>query len=99
MRICIDGDFVLPGKPAIVMVNSPADGVCTIRLLDMADQQVFVVSQDRNVHKGSNAFYWNGTFQGLPAPEGSWRLVMEMGGQTAENVVTVGRMIPCVIIR
>ena len=97
MRICIDGDSVLPGKPAIVMVNSPADGVCTIRLLDMADQQVFVVSQDRTVHTGSNAFYWNGTFQGLPAPEGTWRLVMEMDGRTAEAAVNIGRMIPCVI--
>lgn len=97
MRISIDGGSVLPGRPAVVVLTAPADGTCSIRLLDAEGRQVSAVSLDRAVTEGYNSFYWNGTFQGLPAPEGTWRAVMEMDGRTAETSVTVGRMIPCVI--
>ena len=97
MQISISGDPVLPGQASVVEMIVPEDGICSIRVLDGEDQQVSAVALERSVTAGYSAMYWNGTFQGAPAPEGTWRLVMEMNGRKAETPVTVGRMIPWLI--
>ena len=97
MRIEISGNEVLPGSSVIVTLNAPQDGVCSIRILDGEGIQVSAVAVDRPVAEGYNALYWNGTWEGVAAPAGTWRMVMEMDGRTAETAVTIGNMIPCLI--
>ena len=97
MRIGISGAAVLPGQAAVVWMNVPEDGNCSIRVLDGEDREISVVTLGRPVTAGDNAMYWNGTYQGVAALEGTWRLVLEMNGRTAETPVTVGQMIPCLI--
>ena len=97
MTISVSGDVLLPGEAVVVSLNTPEDGVCSIRLLDSAGKQVSAAAENRPVTAGYNAMYWNGTWQGVPAPEGRWRLVLEMNGDTAETPLTIGRMLPFLV--
>ena len=97
MWIDVSGDAVLPGSTVIVSMSVPRGGVCSIRILDGEDRPLSAVALDRPVAEGYNALYWNGTWEGVPCPEGQWRMVLEMDGKTAETPVAVGRMIPCLI--
>ena len=97
MWISVSGNEVMPGNAVIVSMMIPHGGTCSIRILDNEDRIVSIVTVDRPVTDGYNAFYWNGTWEGVACPEGQWRMVLEADGQTAETPVTVGRMIPCLI--
>ena len=97
MWISVSGTEVVPGNAVIVSMMIPQDGECSIRILDGEDRIVSTVTENRPVTEGYNAFYWNGTWQGIACPEGRWRMVLEAAGKTAETPVTIGRMIPCLI--
>lgn len=97
MWISVSGTEVVPGNAVIVSMMIPQDGECSIRILDGEDRIVSTVTENRPVTEGYNAFYWNGTWQGIACPEGRWRMVLEAAGETAETPVTIGRMIPCLI--
>ena len=97
MTIDVSGEQVLPGSAVIVTVTVPQSGECAIRVLDRDGYPVSVVAEHRAVTEGYNALYWNGTWEGVPCSPGTWRMVLEMDGETAETPVKVGRMIPCLI--
>ena len=97
MWIDVSGNEVLPGQAAVIRFSVPEDGVCTIRVENAEGKAVSTVAADRPVSAGYNSLYWNGTWEGYPAPAGEWRLVLEMNGRTAETWVSVGRMVPCLI--
>ena len=88
---------IRPGSPVIVSFTVPEDGTCTIGLADETGVASLTISAERSVTAGYNAMYWNGTCDGMPVPEGAWRLTIRMNGRTAETPVTIGRMMPCLI--
>ena len=88
---------IRPGSPVIVSFTVPEDGTCTIGLADETGDASLTISAERSVTAGYNAMYWNGTCDGMPVPEGVWRLTIRMNGRTAETPVTIGRMMPCLI--
>ena len=87
---------ICPGRPVVVSFTVPRDGTCTIGL-ENGEGVSLVISENRSVTAGYNAMYWNGTCGGVPVPEGEWRLIIRMDGETAETPVTIGRMIPVLI--
>ena len=97
MTISVSGNVLLPGEAVVVSITVPEDGTCSIRLVDSAGKQVSAAAENRPVTAGYNAMYWNGTWQGVAAPEGRWRLVLEMNGRTAETRLTIGKMQPVLI--
>ena len=88
---------IRPGRPSILTINAPADGVCSLLLLDENGEKVFPVAENRTVTAGYNSLYWNGTDAGLPAPAGEWTLAAEMDGEHAETKVIIGTMVPSLI--
>ena len=96
IRVSLRG-VVRPGAPSLVTVTVPAAGTVDLVLTDETGEQVSVVALDRPAEAGVNTLYWNGTWQGVPAPEGNWRLILTQGGQSAETAVTVGSLAPCLI--
>ena len=94
MQIAVAGDIVLPGQAVIVWFMVPEDGVCSITMVDREGNAVSAAAKDRPAVRGYNSLYWNGTWEGVAAPEGEWILRLEMNGRTAETQVRIGRMIP-----
>ena len=96
IRVSLRG-VVRPGAPSLVTVTVPADGAVDLLLTDEAGEQVSVVALNRPAEAGVNTLYWNGTWQGVPAPEGDWKLKLKQGEQSAETAVTVGSLVPCLV--
>ena len=88
---------IRPGRPAIVTINAPADGTCSLWLQDANGERVCSVAENRKVTAGYNSLYWNGTDAGLPAPAGEWILTAEMNGEQASVRVLIGTLIPSLI--
>ena len=97
MRIDVSCGEVVPGESVIVSFTVPEDGFCDILLVNEAGETASGVVRNRPVTAGYNAFYWNGTWEGLAVPPGEWTMRLEMNGRTAETAVKVSRMIPFLI--
>lgn len=97
LSISAPRDEIRPGRPAVLSFTVPEDGSCRIEMADEAGNTTCVIAEERAVTAGYNSMYWNGTIGGVPAAEGTWRLLIRMNGQSAETPVTIGRMIPCLI--
>ena len=97
LAVTAPSEEIRPGRPSIITVNSPADGICSIWLQDEDGQRVCTVVENRAVTAGYNALYWNGTDAGLPAPTGEWTMAAQMNGELAEAEVLIGTLIPSLI--
>ena len=97
LRIAVDADEVLPGRPAAILLTVPEGGACEIDLVDGKGAVLARVAEGREVPPGESVLYWNGTWRGLAVPRGTWTLRLRVNGRTAEVPVTVGRMVPCLI--
>ena len=97
LRVDAPAEAVRPGWPAVITFTVPAEGECDLRLLDEDGEEISVIWQKRTARAGTNAIYWNGTWNGYAAPEGEWRLVLEMNGETAEAPITVGPVAPALL--
>ena len=97
LRIAVSGDVVLPGRAVLISLTVPEDGVCNIDVVDSRGGPVAHVVENRPVKVGENTLYWNATWNGLAVPQGSWKLRLEMNGQTADTPVTIGKMVPMLI--
>lgn len=86
--------IVRPGKSCLITFEAAQTGSVSLVLLDEEDREISVVVRELQADKGMNQVWWNGTFQGVPAPDGTWRLVLEQNGDTAECPVTVGAIAP-----
>lgn len=87
-------DVLRPGKAVLITFTVPEAGAVNLRLLDDSGAEVSVAVLNLAAQQGENSVWWNGTYGGVPAPEGSYRLVLEQNGQTAETPVTVGAVAP-----
>lgn len=85
---------IRPGKAATISFTAPEAGVAEILLKDMQGQTISVVVEDFAAVQGFNSLWWNGTYQGAPAPQGDYQLVVNLNGATAAAPVTVGANAP-----
>ena len=94
LSVLVDAAEIRPGQAAVIMFRVPKAGRCSLRVLDAGGNVVSVVAADREAQAGDNSMYWNGTYNGEPAPAGTWRLVLEMGRLKAETPVVIGDTVP-----
>ncbi len=97
MTISAPAEVIRPGLTVIIHYTLPEAGECDVVLRSDAGEEVSVVSKGHYAYAGANTIHWNGTYNGAPAPEGSWRLCLEKDGRTAETRVQVGPMAPCLV--
>ena len=97
LALSAPAEEIRPGRASIIVVNAPADGVCSIWLQDEDGGRICTVAENRPVAEGYNSLYWNGTDAGLPAPVGEWTMAAEMNGERAEAEVFIGTLIPSLI--
>ena len=94
LTIATPSETVRPGKAIAIVFNAPADGTASIRVMNAQNQPVSVVVEEYHAAQGRNEVWWNGTWQGVPAPEGSWTLVVELNGERSSVPVHVGAYAP-----
>lgn len=87
-------ETVRPGKAVIIAFDAPAAGLATIQVQDELGQAVSVVAEDYQAFAGRNELYWNGTWQGVPAPMGSYALTVRLGDEAASAPITIGGYAP-----
>ncbi|MGN0746309.1 MAG: hypothetical protein ACI4ML_06530, partial [Aristaeellaceae bacterium] len=87
-------ETVRPGKAATLTFDAPQAGSAALVVADEAGQTVSVVMEAFAAVQGRNTLWWNGTYQGVPAPEGAWQLVLTLNGQTASAPIVIGSYAP-----
>ena len=88
------GETIHPGRAVTISFTAPETGAAEILLKDMQGQTLSVVVENFIADQGFNSLWWNGTYQGVPAPQGEHQLVVNLNGQSASVPVTVGSMAP-----
>lgn len=53
-----------------------------------------MIDPDRASTAGTNELIWNGTYEGVPAPEGSYHLTVRLGDETASTPIQIGSYAP-----
>lgn len=87
-------ETVRPGKAVTIAFDAPVAGPVTIEVLDDQEQLVSVVVTDYPAWAGRNELVWNGTWQGVPTPAGSYTLTVRMNGEAASAPIHVGDIAP-----
>ena len=88
------GETVRPGRAGMLSFTAPAEGTVALRVEDAQGQTVSVVAENFAAVPGHNALWWNGTYQGVPAPQGEYLLVLSLNGETASAPVAIGPNAP-----
>ena len=88
------GETVRPGKAVTIAFDAPEAGPATIEVLDAQEQVVSVVVTDYPAWAGRNELWWNGTWQGVPVPAGSYTLTVRLNGEAASAPMSVGEYAP-----
>ena len=88
------GETVRPGRAVMLSFTAPAEGTAALRVEDAQGQVVSVVTDSFAAVPGHNALWWNGTYQGVPAPQGDYLLVLSLNGETASAPVAIGPNAP-----
>ena len=85
-----------PGKAVTLRFTSPVDGTVTLLLRNAETlETVLPVAKDYPVTAGENQMLWNGTYEGVFAPEGNYRLVAQFSdGSEADTAILVGQIAP-----
>ena len=97
LSVALSAETVRPGKAVVITVRLPEDGLFSLLLEDENGIVVSAAAENREGRAGENIFYWNGTRNGVAAPAGEYRMVLEAAGGQAETRVTVGAMAPTLI--
>ena len=85
---------VRPGKAVTLSFTAPAAGSARLVVVDDAGTEVSVVMEDFAAAEGFNSLWWNGTYQGVPAPEGTYTLQLTLNGETDAVPVQIGSYAP-----
>ena len=94
LSIGAPAETVRPGKAIVIVFESPAAGTAVIQLVNQKGEVVSVVTDGYQASSGRNEIWWNGTWQGIPAPEGGYTMTVEIGGEKASAPVHVGGYAP-----
>ena len=87
-------ETVRPGKATLLSFTVPESGMVSLRLADEAGETVSMILEDYQAALGLNQLMWNGTYEGIFAPAGTWRLELSRGEESASVPVTVGQPAP-----
>ena len=87
-------ETVRPGKAVTLTFDAPEAGSAALTVTDEAGQTVSVVMEAYAAVQGRNTLWWNGTYQGVPAPEGTYQLVLTLNGETVSAPITIGSYAP-----
>ena len=87
-------ETIRPGKSTLLSFTVPESGTVSLRLVDDAGEILSVVVENFEVAAGRTPLIWNGTYGGVFAPAGAWRLELTAGEQSATTPVTVGQPAP-----
>lgn len=87
-------ETVRPGKGVTLAYEAPEAGEAGIQLVDDAGNTVLMIDPDRASTAGTNELIWNGTYEGVPAPEGSYHLTVRLGDETASAPIQIGSYAP-----
>lgn len=87
-------ETVRPGKALTIAFTAPAAGTADILVTDSQGATMSVVVEGYEAAAGENILWWNGTYQGVPAPEGDWLLTVNLNGETATAPISVGSYAP-----
>ena len=87
-------ETVRPGKAILLAFTVPESSAVNLRLVDDAGEAVSTVVEDYPAAAGRNELWWNGTYGGIFAPAGQWRLEISDGADVASVPVTVGGAAP-----
>lgn len=87
-------ETVRPGKGVTLAYEAPEAGEACIQLVDDAGNTVLMIDPDRASTAGTNELIWNGTYEGVPAPEGSYHLTVRLGDETASAPIQIGSYAP-----
>lgn len=87
-------ETVRPGRAIVISFHAPQAGTAEILIKDAQGQTVSVVAEDFAAVSGQNMLWWNGTWQGVPAPAGEYLLTVILGNEAASAPVTVGGLAP-----
>jgi len=85
---------IRPGKAVTISFDAPQAGTAEILLKDLQGQTLSVVVENFAAAEGYNSLWWNGTYQGAPAPAGEHQLVVFLNGESVSAPVTVGQHAP-----
>ena len=87
-------ETVRPGKGVTLAYEAPEAGEACIQLVDDAGNTVLMIDPDRASTAGTNELIWNGTHEGVPAPEGSYHLTVRLGDEMASTPIQIGSYAP-----
>lgn len=90
-------EVIRPGKAVVIRYMIPDEEPCDLVIRGEDGIQVSVVSQELDAGAGEHTIHWNGTWKGIPAPEGSWLLCLETENGSVTTPVEIGKMAPCLI--
>ena len=85
---------IRPGKAVLLAFTIPAAGSCDLYLRTDSGEVVQPVAVDFAVKTGVNYLWWNGTFQGVPVPAGSYQLALRFNDAETATPVSVGANAP-----
>ncbi len=87
-------ETVRPGKGVTLVYEAPEAGEACIQLVDDAGNTVLMIDPDRASTAGTNELIWNGTYEGVPAPEGTFHLTVRLGEETSSVPIHIGPYAP-----
>lgn len=87
-------NVIRPGKAISISFGVPETCEVTIFLTDASGSRVSTVIENLTVTAGSNVLWWNGSYNSIFTPAGSYRLTLHALGQEVSVPVTVGEMAP-----
>ena len=85
---------IRPGKAVALAFTVPESGPVSLRLKDGTGEAVSTIVEDYPAVAGRNELWWNGTYESVFAPIGSWQLELETGEGVVGVPVTVGSAAP-----
>ncbi len=87
-------ETIRPGKAILLTYTVPTDGTADLSLRDAQGNIVMSVLTGQQAVAGANMLWWNGTANGVSAPEGVYQLVLTFGAEESAATVVVGAHAP-----
>ncbi|MCH5286990.1 MAG: L,D-transpeptidase family protein [Christensenellaceae bacterium] len=87
-------ETIRPGKATLLAFTVPESGPVSLRMVDGAGETVSTVVEGYWASAGRNELMWNGTYESVFAPAGTWQLELSTGEGAVSTTVTVGQAAP-----
>ncbi len=88
------GETIYPGKAALLTFTLPEEARVSIELRSVEGTLLSMVGEEIEGKPGVNYAWWNGTWNGVPAPAGEAMLWLTMDETAVSAPVTIGEAAP-----